>query len=300
MTWKLRIYSGLNAGAEVSLAHGRVVIGADPAQADLVLMDTGIASIHLVLMVESGGVRLLEWGSTEPPTQAGREVAADAELQALAIQCCGPLYWAFCNQHDVFTERPCALAEKPGLWRGWFMLPGAGLLVLLVLLTQLLIPEAGTQDMPTAVVVPVEPSPRSQGQARTRLAQLLREWRLEGTLSVVDQGDTLVLRGALRERQLQDYQSLQRQYREAFGDHPSLRLVDEGRTPASSKLDFPVRGVSLGRLPFVTLTDNHRYPVGALMPSGIRILAIDDQAITLSKGGRDYVINLKERPADDG
>ncbi|WP_280070514.1 FHA domain-containing protein [Pseudomonas mosselii] len=300
MTWKLRIYSGLNAGAEVSLAHGRVVIGADPAQADLVLMDAGIASVHLVLMVEAGGVRLLEWGSADPPTQAGRKVAADAELQALAIQCCGPLHWAFCNQHEVFAERPCAQAEQSGVRRGWFMVPAAVLLMLLVLLTQVLTPETGPQDTPTAVAVPVAPAPRPQVQARTKLAHLLREWRLEDSLSVVDQGDTLVLRGALGERQRQDYQNLQRQYREAFGDHPSLRLIDEGRAPASGKLDFPVRGVSLGRLPFVTLTDNHRYPVGALMPSGMRILAIDDQAITLSKGGRDYVINLKERSADDG
>ncbi|MDH1655225.1 type III secretion system inner membrane ring subunit SctD [Pseudomonas mosselii] len=172
--------------------------------------------------------------------------------------------------------------------------------MLLVLLTQVLTPETGPQDTPTAVAVPVAPAPRPQVQARTKLAHLLREWRLEDSLSVVDQGDTLVLRGALGERQRQDYQNLQRQYREAFGDHPSLRLIDEGRAPASGKLDFPVRGVSLGRLPFVTLTDNHRYPVGALMPSGMRILAIDDQAITLSKGGRDYVINLKERSADDG
>jgi type III secretion protein D len=300
MTWKLRIYSGLNAGAEVSLAPGRLVIGTDPAQADLVLVDSGIAAIHLVLMVESAGVRLLEWGSTEPPTQAGREMTADAELQALALQCCGPLHWAFCNQHEVFTERLAAGAPKVGVWRGWFMLPGAGLLLLLVLLTRLLVSDAEAQDTPPTVIAPVEQPARPQAQARARLAQLLREWRLEGSLSVTDQGDTLVLRGALRERQFQDYQNLQRQYREAFGDHPSLRLIDEGRVPAPAKLDFPVRGVSLGRLPFVTLTDNHRYPVGALMPSGVRILAIDGQAITLNKGGRDYVINLKERPADDG
>ncbi|MCH7418797.1 type III secretion system inner membrane ring subunit SctD [Pseudomonas mosselii] len=179
------------------------------------------------------------------------------------------------------------------------MVPGAGLILLLVLLTRLLVPEAEAQDTPAAVIAPVEQSAQPQEQARTRLAQLLRDWRLEDALSVSDQGHALVLRGALRERQLQDYQNLQRQYREAFGDYPSLRLVDEGRAP-SAKLDFPVRGVSLGRLPYVTLTDNRRYPVGALMPSGIRILAIDGQAITLSKGGRDYVINLKERPADDG
>ncbi|MDH0630437.1 type III secretion system inner membrane ring subunit SctD [Pseudomonas mosselii] len=179
------------------------------------------------------------------------------------------------------------------------MVPGAGLILLLVLLTRLLVPEAEAQDTPAAVIAPVEQPAQPQEQARTRLAQLLRDWRLEDALSVSDQGHALVLRGALRERQLQDYQNLQRQYREAFGDYPSLRLVDEGRAP-SAKLDFPVRGVSLGRLPYVTLTDNRRYPVGALMPSGIRILAIDGQSITLSKGGRDYVINLKERPADDG
>ncbi|MBV4507929.1 type III secretion system inner membrane ring subunit SctD [Pseudomonas sp. BW13M1] len=300
MTWKLRVYSGLNAGAEVSLMPGRVVIGTDPAQADLVLADAGIAAIHLVLMVEAGGVRLLEWGASEAPTQDGREVAAQAELQALATQCCGPLQWAFCNQDDMFAEWPPAQRPRSGLRHGWFMVPGAGLLLLLVLLTRLLIADAEAQDTPTAVVAPVGQASQPQEQARTRLAQLLREWRLEDTLSVTDQGHTLVLRGALRERQLQDYQNLQRQYREAFGDHPSLRLVDEGRAPAPSKLDFPVRGVSLGRLPYVTLSDNRRYPVGALMPSGIRILAIDRQAITLSKGGRNYLINLKERPADDG
>jgi len=299
MTWKLRIYSGLNAGAEVSLMSGRVLIGADPALADLVLVDTGIAAVHLVLMVEPHGVRLLEWGSAEPPTQDGREVAADVELQALAIQGCGPLRWAFGNQDEVFSERLVVQAPAPWIGRGWFMVPGAGLILLLVLLTRLLVPEAEAQDTPAAVIAPVEQPAQPQEQARTRLAQLLRDWRLEDALSVSDQGHALVLRGALRERQLQDYQNLQRQYREAFGDYPSLRLVDEGRAP-SAKLDFPVRGVSLGRLPYVTLTDNRRYPVGALMPSGIRILAIDGQAITLSKGGRDYVINLKERPADDG
>ncbi|MGG7595991.1 hypothetical protein LOY42_09460 [Pseudomonas sp. B21-023] len=300
MTWKLRVYSGLNAGAEVSLAPGRVVIGADPVQADLVLVDAGIAAIHLVLMVGPGGVRLLEWGASEPPTQAGVTLAADVELQALAIQRCGPLCWAFCTEGEVFAERLPESIPRPGLRAGWFMVPGAGVLLLLALLTRLLSPEAEAQGKADTADPQVMPHSLPVPQARTRLAQLLREWRLEDALTLEDRGDTLVLRGALHDRQHQDFLNLQRQFRKAFAEHPLLKLVDEGRAAVPGKLDFPVRAVSLGRVPYVTLTDNRRYPVGALMPSGIRILAIDGQAITLRKGGQDYSINLKERPINDG
>jgi len=300
MSWKLRVYSGLNAGAEVSLATGRVVIGADPAQADLVLVDAGIAAIQLVLMVEPGGVRLLEWGATEPPTQAGVTVAADVELQALTIQRCGPLCWAFCAEGEVFAERLPESLPGPGLRAGWFMIPGGGLLLLLALLSRLLIPEAEAQGKAVTADSEVVSHSLPVSQARTRLAQLLREWRLEDALTLEDRGDTLVLRGALQGRQHQHFLKLQRQFRQAFGEYPLLKLVDEGRAPVPGKLDFPLRAVSLGRVPYVTLTDNRRYPVGALMSSGIRILAIDGQAITLRKGGRNYSINLKERPVDDG
>lgn len=51
MAWKIRFYSGLNQGAEVSLGEGRVALGSDPLQADLVLLDEGIAAVHLVLEV---------------------------------------------------------------------------------------------------------------------------------------------------------------------------------------------------------------------------------------------------------
>ena len=61
MAWKIRFYSGLNQGAEVSLGEGRVALGSDPLQADLVLLDEGIAAVHLVLEVDAQGVRLLEW-----------------------------------------------------------------------------------------------------------------------------------------------------------------------------------------------------------------------------------------------
>lgn len=300
MTWKLRVYSGLSKGAEVSLEAGRVVIGADPAQADLVLMDAGIAAVHLVLMVGPDGVRLLEWAASESPTQAGVAVGADTGLQARAVQRCGPLCWAFCAQGDVFAEQLLEPAARRGTRGGWFMVPGAGLLLLLVLLSRLLIPEAEAQATRPALDPPVEPASLPANQARTRLAQLLREWQLEDALTLEERADALVLRGALDDQQHQDYRNLQRQFRQAFGERPLLKLIDEARAPQPGRLDLPVRAVSLGRVPYVTLTDNRRYPVGALMPSGVRVLAIDAQAITLRKGGRNYLVKLKERPSDDG
>ncbi|MBW6135009.1 SctD family type III secretion system inner membrane ring subunit PscD, partial [Pseudomonas aeruginosa] len=105
MAWKIRFYSGLNQGAEVSLGEGRVALGSDPLQADLVLLDEGIAAVHLVLEVDAQGVRLLEWAEGCEPRQDGQAQVAGAILQALAGQTCGPLRWAFCDPQRSFPER---------------------------------------------------------------------------------------------------------------------------------------------------------------------------------------------------
>ena len=97
MSWKIRFYSGLNQGVDVPLSTGRLVIGSDPLNADLVLVDDGIAARHLVLEVDPQGVRLLEWEATHEPTQDGEPVQPGTVLQALAAQQCGPLSWAYCT-----------------------------------------------------------------------------------------------------------------------------------------------------------------------------------------------------------
>lgn len=93
MSWKIRFYSGLNQGVEVPLAEGRVVIGSDPLQADLVLVDEGIAPVHLVLDVDPQGVRLLEWAEGNQPLQGASRwwVALRCRRWSdrLAGRCCG-------------------------------------------------------------------------------------------------------------------------------------------------------------------------------------------------------------------
>ncbi len=61
MSWKCRVYRGLNRGVEVPLTEGRLVIGSDPLKADLVLVDEGMAPEHLVLLVNGEGITLQAW-----------------------------------------------------------------------------------------------------------------------------------------------------------------------------------------------------------------------------------------------
>lgn len=425
MAWKIRFYSGMNKGAEARLAEGRLIIGSDPAKADLVVVDPGIAAAHLVLMVEQTVVRMLEWAEGEPPTQGGEVVAAGSELHARVAQRCGPLLWAFCDEQVSFDdELPlCAPSaerhgRKQGLswrWRlglivcllamlitlGWLLSPwsvapsleaedgpqlalqaflreqrmpelesslmqdGAGWVVSGYLqsndqrlklqqfleqrvtvfrldvrtmedmrkdvdfilqrlgYTQLYSVDGGKLGWLRLVGEDIDDPERSRQlvlllktdvpgllgvELKTkevltplkRLHQLLNDSGLERTLRVDDLGERLTLHGDLDEDQQRAYLKLQRQFQGEFKNSPVLQLISQEKAPAPPKLDFMIRSVSIGRVPYVTLTDNQRYPVGGLTPSGVRILKISAQAITVSKNGQKFLINLKEDQSNDG
>lgn len=54
-----------------------------------------------------------------------------------------------------------------------------------------------------------------------------------------------------------------------------------------------MRSVSFGRVPYVVLADNQRYPVGGATSSGVRVLAIRPDAVVVSKGKQQYIVKLK-------
>ncbi|MCV5689556.1 hypothetical protein OFN32_35645, partial [Escherichia coli] len=57
-------------------------------------------------------------------------------------------------------------------------------------------------------------------------------------------------------------------------------------------IDFPFRSVNFGQVPYVILTDNVRYMVGARTPQGYRISSVTPAGIELVKGGRVITIEL--------
>ncbi|MFE8730264.1 SctD/MshK family protein, partial [Aeromonas hydrophila] len=60
-----------------------------------------------------------------------------------------------------------------------------------------------------------------------------------------------------------------------------------------------MRSVSLGRVPYVTLADNRRYPVGGATANGVRILSIQRDAVVVSKGKQQYIVRLKGGESHD-
>ena len=100
VNWQCRFYRGLHNGVEAVLPQGRCVIGSDPLQADMVLVDEGIAPSHLVLQIDEQGVRLLE-ACTEL-WQEGKVVTAGEYLQAGLRLEAGKLLWTFCAEGQSF------------------------------------------------------------------------------------------------------------------------------------------------------------------------------------------------------
>ena len=110
MSWKCRVYRGLNRGVEVPLTEGRLVIGADPLKADLVLVDEGMAAEHLVLLVSGEGITLQAWADGITPTQDGVALTAGETLRAGTRLEAGPLLWSFCDNSRSLPEQLEALA----------------------------------------------------------------------------------------------------------------------------------------------------------------------------------------------
>jgi len=424
MSWKIRFYSGLNQGVEVPLVEGRVVIGSDPLQADLVLVDEGIAPIHLVLDVDPQGVRLLEWAEGHQPLQEGQPLAGGSAMQALVRQACGPLLWAYCAQERQFCEQ-LPLAASPqerravaprAHWGGRLML-GVSVLLLVGVVGVLGAPWSGgrggmTSEDPVVALrsflrerqfqhvqvgewqgsgnvpltgylednrtrlalqqylersgltyrldvrsmeeirqgvefilqkfgyrqvrtanadqpgwirltgelaledehwlqiesllkadVPglqgVENRVRLAGSHLKRLDQMLADFGLEAVLAYQDKGERIELRGQLDEAQLSEFYKLQREFRQEFGTRPALDLVSRNKRGSTDDLEFVVRSVSLGKVPYVVLGDGQKYPVDASTPQGVRVLAINTDAVIVSRGKQQLIINFKGEPLND-
>ena len=139
----------------------------------------------------------------------------------------------------------------------------------------------------------VENQVQIAGAYRKRLDALLQEQGLAGALRVREAGGRLELSGQLDERELGQFQLVNQQFRREFGAYPMLELINQTRTPRQDELEFDVRSVSFGRVPYVILADNQRYPVGGATASGVRVLAIRRDAVVVSKGKQQYIVKLK-------
>ncbi|HHF0551206.1 TPA: type III secretion system inner membrane ring subunit SctD [Vibrio antiquarius] len=146
------------------------------------------------------------------------------------------------------------------------------------------------RDVPGLVAWKVEL--QRAGAYMDTLKALLTDAELLKKVQLVASGDRIEVRGELDDIETTRFYGVTRDFREQYGEKPYLVLKSIPKVSKGTNIDFPFRSVNFGQVPYVILTDNVRYMVGARTPQGYRISSVTPAGIELVKGGRVITIEL--------
>ncbi|HDM8240330.1 type III secretion system inner membrane ring subunit SctD [Vibrio campbellii] len=146
------------------------------------------------------------------------------------------------------------------------------------------------RDVPGLVAWKVEL--QRAGAYMDTLKALLEKAELLKKVQLVTSGDRIEVRGELDDIETTRFYGVTRDFREQYGEKPYLVLKSIPKVSKGTNIDFPFRSVNFGQVPYVILTDNVRYMVGARTPQGYRISSVTPSGIELVKGGRVITIDL--------
>lgn len=111
-------------------------------------------------------------------------------------------------------------------------------------------------------------------------------------LQLVKASDRIEARGELNEVDSTKFYNVARDFREKFGDKPYLVLKSIPKVSKGANIDFAVRAVNFGRVPYIVLADNSRYTEGSRTPSGYLILSITEFGVDIAKNEQRITINF--------
>ncbi|ENK3113551.1 TPA: type III secretion system inner membrane ring subunit SctD [Vibrio alginolyticus] len=146
------------------------------------------------------------------------------------------------------------------------------------------------RDVPGLIAWKVEL--QRAGAYMDTLKALLTDAELLKKVQLVTSGDRIEVRGELDDIETTRFYGVTRDFREQYGEKPYLVLKSIPKVNKGTNIDFPFRSVNFGQVPYVILTDNVRYMVGARTPQGYRISSVTPAGIELVKGGRVITIEL--------
>ncbi|AUI86005.1 EscD/YscD/HrpQ family type III secretion system inner membrane ring protein [Vibrio azureus] len=146
------------------------------------------------------------------------------------------------------------------------------------------------RDVPGLIAWKVEL--KRAGAYMDTLKTLLTEANLLTQVQLVTNDDRIEIRGDLDDLETTRFYGVTRQFREQYGEKPYLVLKSIPKVSKGKNIDFPFKSVNFGEVPYVILTDNIRYVVGAKTPQGYRISSITADGIELVKAGQIISIDL--------
>ena len=121
------------------------------------------------------------------------------------------------------------------------------------------------------------------------LKSMLREKGLIPRIHVVVRDQTVILKGhLLDEGQVYDLQTVVKQFQKKYANKPAIELATKfaggAITDSQSPLSLNIRGISMGKVPYVILIDGSRYLIGAKLSNGYIIEDINLEYLLLANG----------------
>ncbi len=121
------------------------------------------------------------------------------------------------------------------------------------------------------------------------LKSMLREKGLIPRIHVVVRDQTVILKGhLLDEGQAYDLQTVVTKFQKKYANKPSIELATKYAggtlTDSQSPLSLNIRGISMGRVPYVILIDGSKYLIGAKLSNGYIIEDINLEYLLLTNG----------------
>ena len=121
------------------------------------------------------------------------------------------------------------------------------------------------------------------------LKSMLREKGLIPRVTVVVREQTALLKGhLLDEGQIYDLQNIVNKFQKKYANNPTLEIATRYQggsiTENQSTLSLDIRGISMGKVPYVILLDGSKYLIGAKFSNGFIIEDINLEYLILSNG----------------
>lgn len=121
------------------------------------------------------------------------------------------------------------------------------------------------------------------------LKSMLREKGLIPRVHVVVRDQTVILKGhLLDEGQVYDLQTVITKFQKKYANKPSIELATKYSggtlTDSQSPLSLNIRGISMGKVPYVILIDGSKYLIGAKLSNGYIIEDINLEYLLLTNG----------------
>ncbi|MEL6477476.1 MAG: FHA domain-containing protein [Pseudomonadota bacterium] len=315
---RLTVLCGHHSGATLAISASGVALIGSGADADIILMDPGVAAAHLSMTCHADRIHLrAEEGILALGADRAARRLAPGEAASLALPA------RFCLIADTDWQIEIEVAEAPsedshrpprrgfGRWIRWSGIACAAACALVVMNGHASFPSVpdmaslsvsdlraarGTEPAVPPVAAPMPglaPSETVQAEAEEDLRARLKDAALE-MLEVAPSAGVIEIKGELTPAEMQIWRAVNRAYDRSFGSRvpvsTNLTLIERPFSPPKKPT-----GIWLGETPYIIDAKGIRRKVGQTTSDGWQVVRISEGELLLERDDRKVSVALLDR-----